>query len=242
MEYPIIDNLVTAYLGNGWTGLEIETGKNILNPSSLTWIAGTLDDNGNLVPSSTSSYSYPIIPVEENIIYAIKGTLIDTGYQIRIYYFDINKNFISRSASFSIQSGNLFTTPVNCKYISIQKRNIETMDDWQIEKGNQSTTYEPFTVTKNTFTSKTKLPIIRFLPHPVIDSLEKFSSGTAANEDVQILNHYLAKFGIENIVLNRNRNRITKLKTITKDFVNPEDIPIKETKKIGEEDLNVKTE
>lgn len=41
MQYPIIDLITSAYINNGWTGLDISTGKNLFNPNSLdhSWIS-----------------------------------------------------------------------------------------------------------------------------------------------------------------------------------------------------------
>lgn len=91
-----------------------------------------------------------------------------------------------------------------------------------------------------------RLPMIRCFP--IINSLTNANNGTITQEDADILNHYLSKMGIGNIVPRRGMllNSSKRDKTTIEIVKIKEDIPIEdfqiEEKKTGEEDLNVKTE
>ena len=63
----------------------------------------------------------------------------------RIYYYDAQKNWISRTATIPFGT-RTFTVPSNCAYIRLQvAQATENTDDWQIIKGSTApTSYIPY--------------------------------------------------------------------------------------------------
>lgn len=125
---------------------EINLGKNLFDKDNFTFVdKKRLDDNGNVVNDGDSSYSTTLYKVVPNGTYTIQGTQGASGKTVRIYWYDKNKTFISRSPSYDHDTFS-FTTPNNCYYIALQLRNADnmTLDILQIEKGSQATTYSPY--------------------------------------------------------------------------------------------------
>lgn len=120
-------------------------GKNLFNKDSVTFSNGIYDDNGNYQASTSSWYTNNYYPVKSNTQYILSGTISTNGSPTRIYYYDKDKNWISRSASSSTNSIT-FTTPNNCRYIRIQVNNAISLNtgDVQLELGPTATTYEAF--------------------------------------------------------------------------------------------------
>lgn len=46
---------------------------------------------------------------------------------------------------------------------------------------------------------KLRLPMIKYFPHPVIDALQRASTGTQTADDTEVLRHYLTPLGIGGI-------------------------------------------
>lgn len=117
--------------------------KNWFDKNDFAYIDGKrLDDNGNVVNDVESSYSTTLYRILPNSTYEIQGTQSITGKTTRIYYYDKNKTFLSRSSSYATDSYS-FTTPSNCYYIGLQLRNSTyiDVDIIQIELGSTATTY-----------------------------------------------------------------------------------------------------
>ena len=199
MQYPIIDLIAQAYLNNGWTGLDISTGKNLLDINSSE--QGGIDANGNLVSGSNLWRSTNYISVESNTEYSFSSI---TYFTLRVYYYTDDYSFLYRDSSG--YNTLIFTTPLNCKYIklSLYRSTEITFSDvedgeLQIELGNVRTEYEPYGSSANDFPNRLKLPLPHYFPHPVIDSLKRASEGTMTNKDREILTHYLTPLGIGGI-------------------------------------------
>ena len=110
------------------------TGKNIFDESKA--VTGRINpDNGELLPE-TSYISSDYIEVQEGETYFQSGS--GDGYY-RAFY-DMNKKFTS------IPTKGVFkiTVPVGSKFLRISGRK-ERFGDWQLEKGDKATPYEPYT-------------------------------------------------------------------------------------------------
>ncbi len=109
------------------------------------------DDNGNEVTSTNSGHFVNKIKVKPNTQYTMSGFLIGSGLSnfTRIYFYDGNGNWISRSAVISTVP-NTFTTPSNCEYINFQLNNnpsyplySASIDTFMLEEGTTATPYTP---------------------------------------------------------------------------------------------------
>lgn len=110
------------------------TGKNLFDESKA--VTGRINpDNGELLPE-TSYISSDYIEVQEGETYFQSGS--GDGYY-RAFY-DMNKKFTS------IPTKGVFkiTVPVGSKFLRISGRK-ERFGDWQLEKGDKATPYEPYT-------------------------------------------------------------------------------------------------
>lgn len=112
---------------SGWQGFNITyCGKNLFNIEDVVRRDGyILNDNGEETISSNgiSGYLQNYIRVEPNTFYMIRAKIAGSGKTWRVYQYDINKNFISRSFSISGNTNMSYTkykTEVNCYYISFQ--------------------------------------------------------------------------------------------------------------------------
>ena len=103
-----------------------------------------LDDNGNVVSDANSSYSLTLISVKPNTTYTIQGTQSEQTKSTRIYYYNNQKQFISRTRPFATDSYS-FTTLENCYYIGLQLRNSTyiNVNIIQLEQGSTATDYVP---------------------------------------------------------------------------------------------------
>lgn len=103
-----------------------------------------LDDNGNPTSSAISKYTKNFTSVKPSTEYYFSGTI--SGQALwRIYYYDAQKNWISRTATIPLGT-RTFTVPSNCAYIRLQvAQATENTDDWQIIKGSTApTSYIPY--------------------------------------------------------------------------------------------------
>jgi len=102
------------------------------------------NENGVEQSSEISGYTSSYVEVKPNTAYSIRGKLIGTDIYCRLYFYDENKNWISRSDTLTIMP-NKFTTPNNCYYIQIQYP-IAYYDEntVQITEGDQELPYVPY--------------------------------------------------------------------------------------------------
>ena len=126
-------------------------GFNIFNKDATWTSAGNyiINDNGQQVTDNSSSYYLEPIRVIPNTQYYINGTVSGNGIQ-RIYFFDANGNFISRTPVISSSVYQLQTTPLNCHYIKIQyEKSLINTSTWciNISDTSKNGTYEPYTST-----------------------------------------------------------------------------------------------
>lgn len=91
--------------------------------------------------SSTSIRTKGYTLIEPNTEYIISNN--NLGIAINVFEYDKDKNYIGRNNNAVISSGSSFTTSSNTKYIRLFRSNT-TINNFQIQKGNVITTYEPF--------------------------------------------------------------------------------------------------
>lgn len=200
MQYPIIDNLIYAYLRNGWTGLNV----NPINIWDEQWEAGGISTETGLNEPSLSSIRSFFIPCGKNTSYYLH-TNVPPSY---VWFYDSEYNFIS----FSTQTANrVFNTPANCYFIKLRIGDLRTVV--QEYAGGISVNY-PATYTayisneesennlkifKDDVSHRLRLPLIRNFPHPVIDALQRAAAGAQTADDIEVLRHYLKPLGIGGI-------------------------------------------
>lgn len=131
----------------GWNGIEgYKCGKNLFDYTHANILDKHIkNDNGVSVSDGGNSYCQIYIPVMPNTTYTLSGLSNEKNFAKRIYYYDENKQWISRTSG-SIKTSLTIITPSNCRYIQIQSERQE-FQDWstvQIEIGSSSTNYESF--------------------------------------------------------------------------------------------------
>lgn len=122
------------------------SGKNLFNKDEVKYITDSyLDDTGVKTAYSGTSYTDMKIKVTPNNIYTLSGLITEEATNVvGVYYFDEEKNFISR---YTLKGVNNFTfnTPLNCYYVDFQFRTSNNnFDNWQLEEGEATTEYEPY--------------------------------------------------------------------------------------------------
>lgn len=105
-----------------------------------------LNDNGEEISSNISQYSQGYTEVKPNTTYTLQGSLIHQNNNMRIYFYDENKNWISRSFSIGlIHIPYTFTTDSNIHFIRFQTViDAYDSDTIQLEQGSTATQYEPY--------------------------------------------------------------------------------------------------
>ena len=255
MEYPIIDTLANAYIRNGWTGLEVTEGKNLF--TGIISAEGGIREYSNIFTNTaTDTRTFFRLQIQTYlngvlVRFSDNNDIMSEGvYSLTINSppFDtmrIKHNGSERDLFFNtpLTGEGYYTVSINVTSYNPTIVGGIVFNDIQIETGTQATPYEPYVPPTTDIFSRTRLPLIRYFPHPVIDSLQRASDGSMTADDVQVLQHYLTKFGIGNIELGRfhaiSPNISIEIKEIDLEPISIEE-PIKE-KKTGEEDLNVKT-
>ena len=117
--------------------------ENLFNEDDVNFVVGILDDNGQPTGLTSSKYTEQYYAVESNSSYVLSGTITSQGNGTRIYYYDENKNWISRSGN-DANSPRIFITPENCKYIRIQVTASITLktNNVMLKKGTIATPYK----------------------------------------------------------------------------------------------------
>ena len=117
------------------------TGKNLFDGELIT---GKIEDNGK--PNtyvSTMCMSANYTRVKPNTTYNYKWN--QERNNSRVFFYDVNKNFIKKDENFIPPTGGQFTTPSNCYYILFHLAVNTGMDSYTvlITKSNDLT-YEPY--------------------------------------------------------------------------------------------------
>lgn len=185
MQYPVIDLITQAYINNRWTGLDLKYGKNMI-PNEKA------QDTRNRVLLGTST----------NIGYNV---FLPAGTYIASFYTsNPSVGFYWRISPTEPVQNTLRINLTNDTYLRIwlYSGSGVTVDEviwFQIERGTNSTPYEPYTPPTSDIDHRLKLPLLHYFPHPVIDALKRASDGTMTDNDKQILRHYLTPLGIGGI-------------------------------------------
>ena len=126
---------------------------NLFNPESeITWHDGyILNDDGNEITSTNSTYTQPFISVNGSTQYSLSGDLSEysgesaaQGY--RVYYYNDN-TFLSRSSVLT-QYNTTFTTPGTCNKLAIQcqfQNDYPKLNTIMLNTGGKIN-YEPYNV------------------------------------------------------------------------------------------------
>lgn len=140
--------------------------RNLFDKDNVVYVnEKILNDNGVEVDDYSGGYTKMYIPVNENTNYLISGLTISGGK--RIYFFDNNKNFISRTNVFADVDSFVFKTPPNTKYIDIQYYLFENnFNLYQITEGTEEHPYVPYgnnyvniNITNGTDTNNFPIPL-----------------------------------------------------------------------------------
>ena len=131
----------------GWNGVEgYKCGKNLFDYAHANILDVHIkNDNGVSVSDGGNSYCQTYIPVMPNTTYTLSGLSNKKAFAKRIYYYDKDKQWISRTNG-STKTSFTITTPSNCRYIQIQSERQE-YQDWstvQVELGDTATEFEPY--------------------------------------------------------------------------------------------------
>ena len=118
--------------------------ENLYNSSETSWELGILDDQGHNTEATTSHFTKNLTRVSPNTNYFLSGTIFVGESGHRIYFYDNDKNWISRSVLISYTDGR-FTTPSNCAYIQIQVIvDVISTSDWMLNEGSTAKPFEPY--------------------------------------------------------------------------------------------------
>ena len=195
MQYPIIDNLIYAYLANGWTGLDATE----MNLWDEKWEHGTYNLNtGEPEPISIYFRTKNYISIRPNTrYYAYTGT-----QALYLFYYNKDYEYIRYDSSVANMS---ITTPTNAFYMRFVDVRSNNYDSNIIPISinyppiNQYVSSDITIKNKNEIAHRLKLPLPRYFPHPVIDALISASDGQHMDEEKEILRHYLKPLGIGGI-------------------------------------------
>lgn len=134
-----------AYSG---TDYPLNLGKNLFDYASANAKVGyILNDSGVEITDNSGGYTRNYSSVVPNSDYILSGLDTISGKTRRVYFYDSNKQFLSRTAPITTGSSKLtFTTPANCYFVNIQMftPNDTDMSTWQLEAGSTATTYAAY--------------------------------------------------------------------------------------------------
>lgn len=210
MQYPIIDTIAQAYINNGWTGLDIVEGKNLLKYcSNETYTINSYYTDFAVANNRLSIFH--ITPLQKYTLSFDANTTVEP-FNISVgcgdgrFLIDIitkTNNFNGRVyVSFladnnHLRSGDILALrPIRYNQQTNYTFNIENV---MLETGSEPTPYEPYGYAKNDFPNRLKLPLPHYFPHPVIDALQRAAACTQTADDIEVLRHYLTPLGIGGI-------------------------------------------
>lgn len=209
MQYPIIDNLIYAYLRNGWTGLDLQYGKNLFDENTVY----------NQFLQEDGTFSGPAAQVND-ILYRIPDELLNMQLTFSAYVKSstgtlptnirvlANINSVNRDGNYitssTFQRSVITFTPISTNdYIKITYgsggSNIIDFKDIQLEAGDIATNFEHYAPPTTDIKNRMKLPMIHYFPHPVVDAIISAADGQHTEEEKEILRHYLTPLGIGGI-------------------------------------------
>lgn len=228
MQYPIIDLITDAYINNGWTGLDLTYGKNLMpfnEISNNTWATDWM--NPVIVPrfsdfissledgQYTISFDFEVYDVfssftSETAIATTGRIAVNPGHYTNRGYDITRQQALENYSNHSVITF-YKTASINNFYAYGLGRNTATEGapngalgrarfyNIQIEKGITETPYEPYHVPYTDIANRLKLPLVHYFPHPVIDALISAADGQHTEEEKDVLRHYLTPLGIGGI-------------------------------------------
>ena len=110
------------------------------------WESGSIDNStGAKISSTTIIRSKNYIPVFAQTIYYLWYTANGSNADIKVFYYDANKNFISSPAF--MQAGTTFTPPAECAFILFKRANTTTYNHdicINLSDASRNGQYEPY--------------------------------------------------------------------------------------------------
>lgn len=199
MQYPVIDLIISAYINNGWTGLDIVEGKNLIDVPNVEGISSAqlnvlynpIFTNGELNTQYTFSCDFINADDMNEKIWGIRVLYTDNT---TAYLWILNNGTIIPSVT---TERNKTVSSIDFAYASLLIN--MTIEKFMLEKGATATPFEPYSEPRNDFPNRLKLPLPHYFPRPVIDALQRAAAGTQTADDTEILQHYLIPLGIGGI-------------------------------------------
>jgi len=127
--------------------IDKSTGKNLFDKDNLTSKQNYVkNDSGAETSTQGFSYTTSYTNVKPNTQYTLSGDLVNSSGTVRVYYYNANKEWISRSSGFGANVNVCtFTTPNNCYYIQFQYINsVFNANTIIINEGSTALDYEPY--------------------------------------------------------------------------------------------------
>ena len=119
-------------------------GKNLLDVSQFK-DGYYIDNDGNEQANALFGYTTSYTPVIAGQTYTLSGNVGNSGNAYSaIYYYNENKEFISRETFFSNTLPHTFIAVEDAKYVNIQYYAAGNLDTVQLESGSSATSYEPY--------------------------------------------------------------------------------------------------
>ena len=106
---------------------------------------GTYNPTNGSKTTGSNYRSANYISVKPNTIY--KFSINGEGKAVNILAYKEDKTYIGIIGGSAIAANSSFTTPNETKYITMFRGTGDGNEKWQIEKGSEATTYEPYTGT-----------------------------------------------------------------------------------------------
>lgn len=101
------------------------------------------NDNGVRSTYPGAGYYDEYIPVDPDSNYCLSNVIGNNNLTIRIYFYDENKQWISRSDGHT--TGFMITTPSNCHYVQLQlSRSLQQNTNYMFNAGSTPLPYEPY--------------------------------------------------------------------------------------------------
>ena len=206
MQYPIIDNLIHAYQRNGWTGLTLTEGKNILDLESefnRVGVTYSIEDGWFIIrkpqyPSLYNNRFYLPRQITGSAMIIINNEL-STATSIRLRAMQ-NNTVIGVTQTGNPEYSILQNIKFNCISFDWVTQGTFAIKVMVSESPTLSyDEYEPYAPPTTDIKDRLKLPMIHYFPHPVIDALISAADGQPTEEEKEILRHYLTPLGIGGI-------------------------------------------
>ena len=129
-----------ALRNEGKTSIATVYGKNLLDKATFRY-GRIKNDEGNEI-SDSSHYFMQMIPV-------VPGEAVCVNFDVqRVYYYDADRQWIRRSATYGPSEFRVLVIPENCYFIQIQVPPLlgdaQLHDYMQVERGTSATDYQPF--------------------------------------------------------------------------------------------------